>query len=59
MLLMKPNCETCKKDLPPDSRDAYICSYEDTFCEDCANNVHLNICPNCSGNFEKRPIRKE
>lgn len=59
MLQMKPNCETCRKPLPPESNDAYICSYECTFCEDCSTTKHLNICPNCGGNFEKRPVRKD
>jgi hypothetical protein len=31
MLLLKPCCECCDIDLPPDSRDAMICSFECTF----------------------------
>ncbi|MFP6615572.1 MAG: DUF1272 domain-containing protein [Candidatus Hydrogenedentota bacterium] len=57
MLLLKPICETCEKPLPPDSDDARICSFECTFCKDCATNTHNGACPNCGGNFEKRPIR--
>ena len=35
MLLLKPGCECCDKDLPPDAADARICSFECTFCADC------------------------
>lgn len=28
MLELRPNCELCDKDLPPDSVEARICSYE-------------------------------
>jgi hypothetical protein len=31
MLLLKPGCECCDIDLPPDSREAMICSFECTF----------------------------
>ena len=31
MLELRPNCECCDKDLPPDSREAFICSFECTF----------------------------
>ena len=54
---LRPNCEFCDRDLPPASPDARICSYECTFCADCvANHLH-NVCSNCGGGFEKRPIR--
>lgn len=57
MLILKPNCECCDKDLPPDSVDARVCSFECTFCVDCVDG-HLNgACPNCGGNFVPRPIR--
>lgn len=57
MLELRPNCEWCDKDLPPDAADARICTYECTFCAACVE-AHLhNVCPNCSGGFEKRPIR--
>ena len=26
MLELRPNCECCDKDLPPESKEAYICS---------------------------------
>jgi hypothetical protein len=34
-----------------------ICSYECTFCKSCVEHVLHNVCPNCGGGFEKRPIR--
>ncbi len=34
-----------------------ICTYECTFCSDCVTNILHNVCPNCGGGFEKRPIR--
>lgn len=36
MLELRPNCEFCNKDLPPEASDAMICSFECTFCRDCA-----------------------
>jgi uncharacterized protein len=56
MLLLKPNCECCDVDLPPEA-DARICSYECTFCATCAEDVLRGVCPNCGGNFVPRPIR--
>jgi hypothetical protein len=57
MLLLKPNCENCDRDLPPDSIEARICSFECTFCADCVEGILLNVCPNCGGGFVPRPIR--
>ncbi|MBJ7552165.1 DUF1272 domain-containing protein [Marinomonas ostreistagni] len=57
MLELRPNCECCDKDLPPESTEAVICTFECTFCQDCAQNTLFNICPNCGGNFSPRPIR--
>ena len=57
MLALKPNCECCDKDLPPESSDAVICSFECTFCRNCSENKLNNQCPNCGGNFVSRPIR--
>ena len=57
MLILKPNCECCDKDLPPTAADACICTYECTFCADCATNRFGGICPNCGGNFVPRPVR--
>lgn len=57
MMELRPNCELCDKDLSPDDLDARICTYECTFCAECVE-VHLqNVCPNCGGGFEKRPVR--
>jgi len=56
-LSLRPNCEYCDKDLPPDSADARICSYECTFCGDCVENHLSNVCPNCGGGFVPRPLR--
>jgi uncharacterized protein len=55
MLELRPNCERCDRDLPPGA-DARICSYECTFCPDCAAAL-ANVCPNCGGGFTVRPIR--
>jgi len=57
MLKLKPGCEHCDKPLPPESTEARICSYECTFCADCVENVLQNVCPNCGGGFERRPVR--
>ena len=59
MLALRPNCECCNKDLPPDSNEAVICSFECTFCKHCAETVLKGVCPNCGGNFVPRPIRPE
>lgn len=57
MLQLRPNCEYCDKDLPPESIDARICSYECTFCADCVETKLHNVCPNCGGGFQPRPVR--
>lgn len=57
MLELRPNCELCDKDLPPDALDARICTYECTFCADCVETGLHNVCPNCGGGFTPRPIR--
>jgi hypothetical protein len=59
MLQLRPNCEWCDKNLPPDALDARICTYECTFCADCVENVLFNVCPNCGGGFAPRPIRPD
>jgi hypothetical protein len=56
-LQLRPNCEYCDKDLPADTLTARICSYECTFCANCAENILQNVCPNCGGGFAPRPIR--
>jgi len=57
MLQLRPNCECCNRDLPPESIDAVICTYECTFCRDCAENVLKGKCPNCGGEMVRRPRR--
>ena len=59
MLELRPNCEYCDKDLPPESTQARICSYECTFCRNCVDDKLFNVCPNCGGGFVPRPIRPE
>lgn len=56
MLLMKPGCECCDVDLPPASEAARICSFECTFCADCAETLG-GRCPNCGGELVRRPVR--
>jgi hypothetical protein len=57
MLELRPNCEFCDRNLPPDSTAARICTYECTFCADCVERILENVCPNCGGGFAARPIR--
>jgi hypothetical protein len=59
MLQMRPGCECCNRDLPPDSADAWICSFECTFCSDCVEQRLNGRCPNCGGNLVRRPTRAE
>ncbi|WP_454255264.1 DUF1272 domain-containing protein [Pseudomonas sp. Marseille-Q8238] len=56
MLELRPGCECCDCDLPADSTEALICSFECTFCLACAQALQL-CCPNCSGELLRRPIR--
>jgi hypothetical protein len=57
MLELRPNCECCDRDLPPDATNALICTFECTFCKSCVDEKLGGICPNCGGNFVERPIR--
>lgn len=57
MLALRPNCECCDKDLPPQSGEAMICTFECTFCRSCVEGALKGVCPNCGGNFSPRPIR--
>ena len=57
MLEIRPTCEHCNKSLPYDSSEAMICTFECTFCKNCVENILQEVCPNCGGEFEKRPIR--
>lgn len=57
MLEMRPSCECCDIDLNPDSSEAWICSFECTFCTSCVETRLKGVCPNCAGAFSKRPTR--
>jgi hypothetical protein len=59
MLELRPNCECCDKDLPPQSTEAMICTFECTFCVSCAEGVLQGKCPNCGGELVRRPRRPE
>ena len=54
-LEMKPACERCAADLPMDGA-AFICSYECSFCRNCAIEMRKR-CPNCGGELTERPRR--
>jgi hypothetical protein len=57
VLELRPNCECCDRDLPPESVLARICTYECTFCADCAEGTFAGLCPNCGGELVRRPVR--
>jgi hypothetical protein len=57
MLQLRPNRECCDRDLPGESGDAWICSFECTFCTDCATGSLSGRCPNCAGELVRRPRR--
>lgn len=57
MLEIRPSCENCNKDLPFDSKEAMICTFECTWCKDCVEDLFGHICPNCGGGLVPRPIR--
>ncbi len=57
MLQLRPNCECCNRDLPNESLDARICTFECTFCSDCAETRLNSTCPNCGGELLRRPRR--
>ncbi len=57
MLQLRPNCECCNKDLPQESTEARICSFECTFCVSCAESILDGTCPNCGGELLPRPRR--
>ena len=59
MLKMRPNCESCDADIAADATDAFICSFECTFCIDCAKSRFNGVCPNCGGELLRRPARPE
>jgi hypothetical protein len=55
-LQMKSACEQCGKSLAAHA-EAYICSYECTFCQTCTQEMSA-ICPNCGGELVRRPRRQ-
>jgi hypothetical protein len=55
-LEMKGICERCQSQLDPRG-DAYICSFECTFCPACAKALD-GACPNCRGEIVRRPRPK-
>jgi hypothetical protein len=57
MLTLRPNCECCDRDLDPAAGRAFICSFECTFCDDCAAGPLGGTCPNCGGELVRRPRR--
>ena len=56
MLEMRPDCERCGADLPADEGGAFICSFECSFCAECADALD-ETCPNCGGELLDRPTR--
>lgn len=59
MVEIRTNCENCNTALPPNSTEAMICAFVCTFCSDCVETVLHNVCPNCGGGFEKRPVLRK
>lgn len=57
MLELRPNCECCDRDLPNGSPLARICTFECTFCAECAEQRFSHRCPNCGGDLVLRPTR--
>jgi uncharacterized protein len=57
MLELRPNCECCDRDLPNGSPDARICTFECTFCAECADGRFGGRCPSCGGDLVLRPTR--
>ena len=55
-LEMRPQCERCGDRLE-ENGVAFICSYECTFCEGCADGMG-RVCPNCGGELVRRPRRE-
>jgi hypothetical protein len=53
---MRPDCERCGADLAADQGGAFICSFECTFCAECADALDER-CPNCGGELLDRPTR--
>lgn len=58
MLEMRPDCERCGTDLPAEAPGAFICSFECTYCAECAEDLD-DRCPNCGGELVDRPTRSK
>ena len=58
MLEMRPDCERRGADLPAHLPGAFICSFECTFCAECADDLD-EACPNCGGELLDRPTRSK
>ncbi len=56
-LEMRGACERCGAALAADG-EAFICSYECTFCGGCAGE-RGQVCPNCGGELVRRPRREK
>jgi hypothetical protein len=54
---MRTACERCAAAVAPDG-EATICSYECTFCRECAAALG-HVCPNCGGELVARPRRAD
>ena len=55
-LELRTECERCGAALAPDG-EAFICSYECTFCPPCTAGLE-RTCPNCCGELVPRPRRR-
>ena len=55
-LEMRAACEKCDASLAAIA-EAYICSYECTFCPSCTHSMNAT-CPNCGGELLRRPRRR-
>ena len=52
MTQVKEKCEKCARPLPLPT-DAFCCSFQCTFCPDCATAMK-HVCPNCAGELSPR-----
>jgi hypothetical protein len=55
-LEMRVQCEKCEAGVGHED-EAFICSYECTFCPDCTTAMNA-VCPNCGGELLRRPKRR-
>ncbi|MFM9905621.1 MAG: DUF1272 domain-containing protein [Pyrinomonadaceae bacterium] len=56
-LEMREVCEKCGHGVEV-TGEACICTYECTFCKDCAEEMN-SVCPNCGGELVRRPKRSQ